>query len=178
MITLAELKRIIPLAGPKASVFLVPLNNAMEQFEINTPARRAAFLAQLAHESGSFRYVKELASGKAYEGRKDLGNTEPGDGVKFKGRGLIQITGRANYAACSKALFGDQSILLDHPEMLETVVAACESAAWFWKTNGLNELADAGNFLRITKRINGGANGLDDRLAFHDRAKGALGVMA
>jgi putative chitinase len=174
VLTPDQLKKIIPYAGQKAGVFLGPLNDAMAEFGIDTPAREAAFLAQIAHESGSLRYVKELASGAGYEGRADLGNTEPGDGVRYKGRGLIQITGRANYASCSAALFDGPDVLLEHPEMLETVSGACRSAAWFWKTHGLNELADAGNFERITRRINGGLNGQPDRLAFFATAKEVL----
>jgi putative chitinase len=169
-----QLKKIVPYAGAKAGIFLAPLNESMARHEINTPVRQAAFIAQIAHESGSFRYVKELASGAAYEGRHDLGNTEPGDGVRFKGRGLIQITGRANYRECSIALFGDPDILIAHPEMLETVSCACDSAGWFWSSHGLNELADAGRFERITRCINGGLNGQAERLAFYATAKEVL----
>jgi putative chitinase len=145
----------------------------MDEFGIDTPLRQAAFVAQIAHESGSLRYVRELASGAAYEGRGDLGNTQPGDGIKFKGRGLIQITGRSNYRACSVALFGDER-LLQTPALLENMAPACRSAAWFWKTHGLNQWADAEDFTRITRIINGGVNGLADRLAFYVRAKGIL----
>lgn len=172
--TLDQLKKIVPYAGQRAGVFLPALNEAMADFDIDAPIRQAAFVAQIAHESGSFRYVKEIASGEAYEGRADLGNTMAGDGVRYKGRGLVQVTGRANYAACSEALYGDPSILLDHPGLLETVIGACQSAAWFWKSRGLNELADAGEFRTVTKRINGGFNGYADRLAFYDRAKEVL----
>lgn len=119
MIILDQLRHIMPNAGIRASAFLLPLNDAMIAYAIDTPAREAAFLAQVAHESGELRYVREIASCRAYEGRKDLGNTHPGDGMKYKGRGLLQITGRANYWACSLALFGDER-LLAHPEMLES----------------------------------------------------------
>lgn len=170
MLSLDQLRAAMPYAGDRAVVFLVPLGQAMEAHDITTPARQAAFLAQVAHESGSLRYVKELADGKAYEGRADLGNTEPGDGPRFKGRGLIQITGRANYRACSRALYDDEQLLLDHPELLELPANAAMSAAWFWESRGLNELADRGNFLGITRRINGGLNGLADRQAHWDRA--------
>jgi putative chitinase len=173
MITLEQMKKIIPHAGLKVGVFFGPLTEAMTEFGIDTPARQAAFLAQVAHESGSLRYVRELASGRAYEGRVDLGNTQPGDGVRFKGRGLIQITGRANYRACSLALFGDAR-LLDRPEILEQAVPACRSAAWFWSSRGLNALADTGNFRAITRAINGGYNGMPDRLAHYARAKVVL----
>lgn len=170
MITLDQLRAIMPYAGTRAMTFLVPLNRAMEEFNIDTPARQAAFLAQIAHESGSLRYVRELASGEGYEGRAALGNTQPGDGVRYKGRGLIQITGRANYSQCSEALFGDPDHLLDHPEILEQTEHACRSAAWFWKSRGLNERADRAEFDRITRVINGGINGMEDRLAHWDRA--------
>lgn len=171
--TLDELKKIIPYAGPRAGVFYGPLTKAMEEFGIDTPMRKAAFLAQIAHESGSLKYVREIASGEAYEGRADLGNTESGDGVRFKGRGLIQITGRANYKACSMALFGDDRLLRE-PVLLESANAACRSAAWFWKSRALNGLADTGSFKAITRAINGGYNGYADRLAYFQRATQVL----
>lgn len=178
-LTLDQLRQIMPYAGKRAEVFLDPLNRAMVEFEINTPMRQAAFLAQLAHESGSLRYGRELASGEAYDtGRlaARLGNTPEadGDGQRYKGRGLIQVTGTDNYRACSAALFGDGQHLLDHPELLEQPDLAARSAGWFWQSNGLNELADADEFRQITRRINGGYNGMDDRLAYYDRAKGVL----
>lgn len=166
-----ELLEIMPFAAARIDAFVEPLNEAMAEFEINTPARAAAFLAQVAHESGELRYVRELASGAAYEGRADLGNTQPGDGVRFKGRGLIQITGRNNYYACGDALGLD---LVMYPELLESPANACLSAAWFWEGRGLNELADAGNFDRITRRINGGTNGAQQRNAYWARAKEIL----
>lgn len=166
-VTAEQLLKIMPYARKRVDAFLEPLNAAMEEFGITTPARQAAFLAQVGHESGQLQYVREIASGAAYDTgtlAKRLGNTPEadGDGQRFKGRGLIQITGRANYAACGAALgLG----LLTRPELLEIPINACRSAAWFWKTNGLNELADAGDQVRITRRINGGTNGLADRLA-------------
>ncbi len=169
--TTDQLKKIMPQAGAKADLFAIPLTDAMAEFDINTKARQAAFIAQIGHESGQLRYVRELASGSAYEGRKDLGNTMPGDGMKYKGRGLIQITGKANYVALMMALGID---CLEHPEVVEEPVNACRSAGWFWKTNGLNELADQSNFLAITKRINGGTNGLEDRQALWAKAKEIL----
>lgn len=174
LITIDQLKKIIPYAGPRAVVFLAPLNDVMTEFGIDTPARQAAFLAQVAHESGSLRYVREIAEGSAYEGRVDLGNTELGDGPRFKGRGLIQITGRTNYRTCSKALYGDDETLQLHPELLEDVVPACRSAAWFWWSHGLNSTADAGDFRKISRVINGGFNGYDERLAYYQRAKTVL----
>ena len=164
MITLDNLRAICKhTKSGRLAVFVEPLNDAMQEFDINTPQREAHFLAQVAHESGGFVYVKEIASGKAYEGRADLGNTEPGDGVRFKGRGVIQITGRANYDLCGQAL---SLPLLDDPELLEQPDNACRSAAWFWRSRGLNALADNGDARAITRRINGGINGLQDRLAY------------
>ena len=170
------LRQIMPLAAARLDAFVGPLNVSMDIFNIDSPFRQAAFLAQLAHESGELRYVQELASGEAYEGRVDLGNTQPGDGVKFKGRGPIQITGRTNYRKCSLALFGDER-LLDTPKLLSEPADGCMAAGWFWKTNGLNQLADMGDFRRITRIINGGYNGLADREMYYKRAKEVLGVI-
>ena len=170
-LTLQQLITIMPNARAKAGIFLPALNAAMAEFDINTPARQASFLAQLAHESGQLLYVRELASGAAYEGRKDLGNVQPGDGVRFRGRGLIQVTGRTNYAACGKALGLD---LLAQPALLEQTVNACRSAGWFWQSRGLNALADAGDQVAVTRRINGGTNGLAERLAFFKVAQRVL----
>ncbi len=172
--TPAELLQAIPGAGPRADTFAAPLTAAMAEFGIDTPARKAAFLAQVAHESGSLRYVREIADGFAYEGRMELGNTEPGDGPKYKGRGLLQITGRANYAACGIAL-GEP--LIGHPELLETPENASRSAGWFWRMKNLNQFADRNMFATLTKHINGGYNGLDDRLACWLTARKALGIV-
>lgn len=174
MITGAILQSIMPFAKARIPAFIFPLSGSMQEFHINSPIRQAAFIAQIAYESGELRYVEEIASGSAYEGRKDLGNTQPGDGMKYKGRGLIQITGRNNYHECGKAIGVD---LITNPELLETNDMACRSAAWFWASHGLNDLADKGDFERITKRINGGLNGYQERLAYHARAKTALGVV-
>lgn len=169
--TLDELKRIMPFAGSRTETFYQPLVDAMAEFEIDTPDRQAAFLAQIAHESGSLKYVKEIASGEAYEGREDLGNIQSGDGVRFKGRGLIQVTGRSNYRDCGAALGLD---LVGEPALLEQPINACRSAAWFWKSRKLNDLADKGDFKLITRKINGGYNGYQDRLEYYERAKRVL----
>ena len=174
MVDALTLLKIMPNAKSRIQDFLDPLNAAMCEFHINTPIRQAAFLAQIAHESGELRFVKELASGSAYEGRESLGNTQPGDGVRYKGRGLIQITGRNNYRECGQALGLD---LISSPGLLEQTANACRSAAWFWASRGLNDLADRGDFERITRRINGGLNGYQERLVYFTRAKTMLGVV-
>ena len=181
-ITSQQLLQILPNAGKQAGVFASALGLAMEQFKINTRLRMAAFIAQVGHESGQLRYVRELG-GDQYLSKYDtgplaarLGNTPEadGDGQKYRGRGLIQITGRDNYLACSKALFGDDR-LLRTPELLEQAEWACKSAAWFWNSRNLNVLADKGDFQGITRRINGGLNGLAERETFY---KAALSVLA
>ena len=171
MVNEKELAYIMPMARLRIPKFAQPLNDAMREFAIDTAVRQAAFLAQIAHESGEFRYVKEIAAGEAYEGRKDLGNVCAGDGPRFRGRGLIQITGRDNYELCGRSLGLD---LLHSPELLEEPVHAARSACWFWHLKGLNELADKGDFKLITKRINGGYNGYKDRLKYWERAKWIL----
>jgi len=173
-----QLLAIMPHAKKRIDVFLPHLAAAMAEYEINTPARQAAFLAQIGHESGQLLYVRELASGQAYdvgELAMRLGNTpeDDDDGERYKGRGLIQVTGRDNYLSCSMALFGDDR-LLHFPELLEDARNACRSAAWFWRSHGLNELADAGNFRRITKLINGGYTHYEQRLALHEKAREVL----
>ncbi|RDL18516.1 putative chitinase [Pseudomonas sp. URMO17WK12:I10] len=178
-ITVRQLQQIFPNAGRNAGVFVPALNAAMGKWGIVTKLRRAAFLAQVGHESGQFRYVRELGSDK-YLSKYDtgplaarLGNTPEadGDGQKYRGHGLIQITGRDNHARCGEALGLD---LLNHPELLEQPEHAANSAAWFWHKEGLNSLADKGAFVAITKRINGGTNGLEEREAFY---KAALQVL-
>lgn len=170
-ITVQQLLLILPNAGPVAGVFVPVLNTAMNRYQIVGPKRVAAFIAQIGHESGQLRYVKEIwgptAAQMRYEGRADLGNTQPGDGSKYRGRGLIQITGRANYKACGVALALD---LINQPELLEKPQHACMSAAWFWATKGLSTLADEGKFETITRRINGGLNGMADRQMLYARA--------
>ncbi|MBD8804623.1 glycoside hydrolase family 19 protein [Pseudomonas syringae] len=170
-ITAQQLLKILPNAGAKVGVFVPALNTAMGKYQIITPERIAAFLAQIGHESGQLRYVREIwgptSQQLGYEGRKDLGNTVAGDGSKYRGRGLIQITGRANYAECGEALGLD---LIHHPEQLEQPEHAAMSAAWYWSSRGLNTLADKGDFIQITRRINGGTNGLADRHALYGRA--------
>lgn len=163
----------------KAAVYAPIISKYSDEFGINTKMRMAHFLAQVLHESGCFRYVKELASGAAYDtGRlaKALGNTPEadGDGQRYKGRGLIQITGTTNYRKCGEFFHQD---FLAHPELLEKPEWAFRSAGWFWKTHGLNELADRDELTNITKKINGGTNGLSQRLAYLGKAKRAFGLL-
>ncbi|NNA29158.1 glycoside hydrolase family 19 protein [Pseudomonas lundensis] len=174
-ITQQQLQQILPNAGQTAGVLVPVLNTAMVRFQIIGTKRVAAFIAQIGHESGQFRYVRELG-GDQYLSKYDtgslakrLGNTPEadGDGQKYRGRGLIQITGRANYITCGEALALD---LVNHPELLEKPQHACMSAAWFWASRGLNTLADEGQFDKITLRINGGQNGAADRQALYARA--------
>lgn len=166
-----QLLQILPNAGRQAGVFVPALNAAMNRYGIVGTARAAAFIAQVGHESGQLRYVREIwgptAQQLGYEGRADLGNTVKGDGSKYRGRGLIQITGRANYEACGEALGLD---VINQPDQLEQPQYAAMSAAWFWSTKGLNTLADQGQFVKITRRINGGLTGQDDRQALYDKA--------
>ena len=152
------------------------LNRYAEEFGITTPARWAHYLAQIAHESAEMRYTKEIASGAAYDTGKlaqRLGNTPQadGDGQRYKGRGLIQLTGRANYEAYKR--FCGYDVVKD-PELLCKPVGAIRSSMWFWKTHGLNQLADKDFFMEITKKINGGTNGLAARRNYLIRAKQTL----
>ena len=168
-----QIRAVMPYSVGRADQFAQPLTGAMVEFGIATSKRQAAFLAQVAEESGELRLLIEMASGEAYEGRADLGNTEPGDGPRFRGRGLLQITGRANYDKCGLAL---GLTLVMTPTLLETPGPAARSAAWFWERHGLNELADADKFGELTRRINGGFNHLDERLAYWLRARRAFGL--
>ena len=178
-----------------------PLQAAFDKYEINTPKRQAAFIGQCAHESGNFKTLqenlnysaeglmktwpsrfptKEIAdqyarqpakiAGKVYNGR--MGNTSEEEASKFFGRGLIQLTGRENYERCGSAIGVD---LIGQPNLLVEPNYAALSAGWFWNKKGLNELADAQEHGQITKRINGGTIGLDDRIAKTTKAALALG---
>ena len=170
-----KLQLVMPRAlASKVKLYYEPLVAGMTRYKITTDLRMAHFIAQLAHESASFRYTEELASGDAYEGRTDLGNTQSGDGRRFKGRGLIQLTGRANYAEYSKAAGTDY---VAKPQLLASdPFAAVDVACWFWHTRKLNALADADDVKAVTRRINGGYNGLDDRIEYLTRAKAVLGL--
>lgn len=166
-----QLAAIMPNAGSRIDTYLPIINGWADHFRINTQLRMAHYLAQIAHESGELRYTKELASGRAYEGRKDLGNTQQGDGVKFKGRGLIQITGRANYEAYMRYCKFD---VVTNPELLERPLGATKSSMWVFDGFGCNELADKDDLKAIRKKINGGYNGLAECEKYLKRAKIAL----
>jgi putative chitinase len=142
------------------------LNQTFEKFQINTPLRQSHFLSQIIHESGSFKYNREIASGQNYENRADLGNIQKGDGVKYVGRGYIQITGRSNYEMITRLLGVD---FINNPELLEKNPYAMLSAGIYWENHNLNHYADLDDILTISKKINGInkntglPNGYDDR---------------
>lgn len=163
----------IPLA--RAARWAPHIAEAVERSEATSRSRMAAWLAQVGHESGKLRYVVEIwgptKAQERYEGRADLGNGKPGDGFRYRGRGLIQITGRANYRECGKWL---GIPLEDSPDLLERANYAALSAAWFWVTRRCNSFADSGDFAGLTRRINGGLNGWNDRVALRERAVGVL----
>lgn len=198
-ITQRQLLQILPQARQVAGFFVPALNAAMARFKINSPVRMAAFIAQVGHESGQLtRMVENLnysadrlqvvwpnrfdaalaaqvarkpeqIANIAYGGR--MGNVLPGDGWKYRGRGLIQLTGANNYRAAGAALGLD---LVNHPELVEQPETAALVAGWFWQSNGLNELADSGQFAKITRTINGGLTGQADRVALRDLAAKVL----
>lgn len=173
-ITREQILRVMPSANSRVDKYLVFINRYASEFGITTALRMAHYLAQIAHESGELRYTEELASGAEYEGRKDLGNTSKGDGVRYKGRGLIQLTGKANYKAYKEYCGFD---VVAKPELLEQPLGAVRSSMWYWKTHDLNALADTDDIKAVTKRINGGYNGLAARQKYLERAKKALGLM-
>lgn len=195
MICLDDAAQVMPHVAPAKLAALLPfLNAAMVEAEITSPStecviptvRAAAFLAQLACESGEFRWMEEIADGKAYEGRADLGNTHPGDGPRYKGRGPIQITGRANYKAAGDALGLD---LVSNPTHASKPEVGFRVAAWFWRSRGLNVIADsichadtpaerAHRFDAVTKKINGGTNGKALRDQYFAKACAVLKVFA
>ncbi|KAF1056648.1 MAG: hypothetical protein GAK44_00159 [Pseudomonas delhiensis] len=202
-----RLLAVLPNARPVAGVFVPALNQALAQWRIDTPARAAAFLAQVGHESAQFTrleenlvysaqrladvwprrfrgsdgspneqaralaYQPEAIANRVYAGRNGNGDEVSGDGWRFRGRGLLQVTGRSNYRAVGQAL---QLPLLDSPQRLLDAPAACQSAAWWWQAHGLNALADAGDFEAITRTINGGLAGQDERLRLWRKAQAVL----
>ena len=181
-LTKLQLKNICPLAKDENLDKYIPhLNMLMPKYEINTLPRIRYFIAQIAHESNQFNSVTEKYNGtpesyfKKYDGRKDLGNNFAGDGLKFKGRGLIQITGRFNYSCASIDIF-KTDILIAKPEMVERPEIAVEVACWFWKVKHLNSLADSDQLKSITLKINGGLTGLNDRINYYNLAVKYIGL--
>ena len=186
--TLTVFKKAVPKGN---NLILAGVNAALakeaQNFGLDTPKKIAAFLAQAAHESAGFSTLKEFGNDayfKKYDGRVDLGNVKAGDGLKFKGRGIFQITGRANYASISKQIFGDLR-LLETPGILEQPYYATLSALIFWKNKGLGALAESGNFLALSTRINGVAkkvngvgypNGWEDRQAYLKKFNDAISI--
>ena len=184
IITRSTLLRAVPaLYKPRLDEFVASFNMWAVPFGIDTPQRMVHYLAQVFHESGSLRYVEEIASGKDYEGHKDLGNTQPGDGRRFKGRGFIQLTGRANYQRfCDSDLCTEDVVA--HPEKVAQYPLNQVASMWFWHTNGLNGLADLDDggtmgediVTRITRRVNGGLNHLADRKYLYRKFKKEFGL--
>jgi len=160
------------LSRAKINEHIEALEPAFEFFWINTPDRICAALAQFAHETGGWQWLRELGGARyfqRYEGRKDLGNTQPGDGPRFRGRGYIQLTGRTNYEQMAR--WFPEFPLMQQPEFAEQPACAAFFSAKWWQSRGLNELADAGKFQTITRRINGGLNGLADRVQRYKHLK-------
>jgi putative chitinase len=172
LISVVQLRAIAPQAEETVIAGLIdPLNKYLVQYEINTLLRWDHFFSQSAEETAGFRTLTEYASGQEYEGRKDLGNVNPGDGVRFKGRGIFQITGRYNYQHYGNILGVD---LVASPSLAATPEIAVRTALEFWKAHNLNELADNDDIEAITRKINGGLNGLSDREIYCDRADDAF----
>ena len=201
-ITAEQLQEAFDLEDGTAEKIIDALNAAMEEFEINTPQRRAMFLAQCCHESGHFRAVSENLNYKAesltrvfpkyfkdvdpndyakqpekianrvYASRMGNGDEHSGDGYRYRGRGYIQLTGKSNYEACGDDLDVD---LTANPGYLETPEGAARSAAWFWDGRDLNDLADAGDIKTCTKKINGGFIGLEERTELYEEAMNTFG---
>jgi putative chitinase len=190
IITADQLREIVPtIKQQDIDKYLPFLQTELPVYHIDTAQRIGGFIAQVAHESAAFAAVREFASGQEYEGRKDLGNTTLGDGVKFKGRGLIQVTGRGNYNWCSEDLFKDNRLLIN-PALLEQPQFAVESACWYWtKVKPLNAVCDHPEdwqhvwdhngktytkIMWLSLLINGGENSLEERTAYYERARKVL----
>ena len=179
--TPAEFSQATGATLPRVTEHMHHIEHAMAVYDINTPARQAAFLAQIGHESGGLKWIRELwgptDAQRRYEVRSDLGNNQPGDGKRYAGRGWIQLTGRDNYRRAYQRLrerFPDRPDFEADPERVATARWAALTAAEFWHNAGCNVLADKGQFERVTKIINGGLNGYADRLARYEDAKQAL----
>jgi len=199
----AQLAQLLP-GNPYLDHWYHALEQALPDYDINTPSRVAAFIAQCAHESGGFRALKEnlnyravtlrkvfpkyfpndeiaaqyagkpeMIANRVYGGRMGNGPEESGDGFRYCGRGLIQLTGKNNYQNFADSI---ETPVEDVPEYLATFEGAVQSACWFWEANNLNQWADAGDILTLTKRINGGTIGLEDRKKHYEHALHVLGA--
>ena len=202
-ITDSQLNQLIP-GNPYLEHWCEALNMILPDYDISTPQRVAAFLAQCAHESGGFRFLKEnlnykaaslrkvfpkyfpsdelaaayankpeMIANRVYGGRMGNGDEHSGDGFKYCGRGLIQLTGKSNYQNFADSI---ETPVEDIPEYLATFEGAIQSACWFWESNNLNTLADKGDILTMTKRINGGTIGLEDRIKHYNHALHIFGA--
>ena len=171
-VTLAQLMACADLPAAEAATELPGLNAGMYFASIDTVQRKAMFIAQLGHESMGFTKFEEMASGADYEGRSDLGNTQRGDGKRYKGRGAIQLTGRANYRSATSDLSAQLggTDLEKNPERADDPDVRYLTAAWFWNERDLNEYADQGQLSTVTRRINGGTNGSADRKQRYNKA--------
>lgn len=197
--TVEQVRELVPKAIGGPDAWYDALAEALPQYDINTVERVAAFIAQCAHESGGFSVLEEnlnykaatlsklwpqrfppgvaeqyagkaqMIANKTYGNRMGNGPEESGEGYKYRGRGILQLTGKDNYKACSQALFQDNT-LLDDPDLLLDPYYAIHSACWFWSRNKLNQFADAGDLTTLTKRINGGTIGLEDRIHHYNHA--------
>jgi putative chitinase len=203
LLTKAQLAEMIP-GNPYLDNWLEALNQILPEYDISAPKRVAAFIAQCAHESGGFKFLKENFNYKAesllkvfpkyfktldeankyakkpekiankiYGNRMGNGDEASGDGFRYCGRGLIQLTGKENYSWFAASL---EMPVEDVPEYLQTFEGAVQSACWFWETNNLNGLADKGDIINLTKRINGGTIGLEDRIKHYNHALHVLGA--
>ena len=202
ILTQAQLAQLIP-GNPYVAEWYEALEQLLPDYDINTPQRVAAFIAQCAHESGNFRAIKEnlnyqaatlskvwprlfptdvaaqyahnqeAIANRAYASRMGNGDEASGDGFRYCGRGLIQLTGKSNYQAFADSL---QMAVEDVPAYLATFEGAAQSACWFWESQNLNQFADSGDILTMTKRINGGTLGLDDRTARYNHALQIMGA--
>jgi putative chitinase len=177
-ITQKQLLDAVPgLYKARLDEFVASFNMFHAYFGLNTRDRIIHYLAQVFHESGSLRYVEELSSGAQYEGRKDLGNTQKGDGKRFKGRGFIQLTGRKNYQDFYNDGWCSDNIVA-YPNLVSNFPLNQMVSMWFWDRNNLNDLADLDNgtngediVKKITRKVNGGYNGLDERVKFYQKFK-------
>jgi putative chitinase len=203
LLTKAQLAEMIP-GNPYLDNWLEALNQILPEYDISAPKRVAAFIAQCAHESGGFKFLKENLNYKAesllkvfpkyfktldeankyakkpekiankiYGNRMGNGDEASGDGFRYCGRGLIQLTGKENYSWFAASL---EMPVEDVPEYLQTFEGAVQSACWFWETNNLNGLADKGDIINLTKKINGGTIGLEDRIKHYNHALHVLGA--